>query len=446
MEIEVIPNTNLYEKDLKKFKMVRSNDGITHYYVTLKNNGGRCPCCGKYITKCKDLIKKKIIHNDKQIIHYSARRLKCYCGKTFYEENPFIENEEKKISNNLLKELLEFLKRYNHTFLEAAERFNLSVTKVIELFDTHVQIKRKALREVISIDEFYFSRHSKNGKYAFMILALNGEIIDILKSRKKSKLLDYFKYIPQSERDYVKYVTMDMNEAYKDVILRRFRNAIICIDSFHVMKLMNDELDRLRKKVMKRFEKDKKKSDEYHPLKHHKYVLFKEDLDENYHYSKYFHCLMNEVDYLNLILKIDPELTKVYQEIKRYYYFNHYWNEYSRDEALEYIKSFINDCFSSNITELINIASTLDNWKEYIANSFIPYTKSNGEIVRLSNGKIEGKNSYIKKMLKLANGYSNFDRFRNRAMYSENYYETYSEEKLPNTVKRIFPKKKDQLE
>ena len=446
MKIEVIPNTNLYEKDLKKFKMVRSNDGITHYYVTLKNNGGRCPCCGKYITKCKDLIKKKIIHNDKQIIHYSARRLKCYCGKTFYEENPFIEAKEKKISNNLLKELLEFLKRYNHTFLEAAQRFNLSVTKVIELFDTHVQIKRKALREVISIDEFYFSRHSKNGKYAFMILALNGEIIDILKSRKKSKLLDYFKYIPQSERDYVKYVTMDMNEVYKDVILRRFKNAIICIDSFHVIKMMNDELDRLRKKIMRRFEKDKKKSDEYHLLKHHKNVLFKEDLDEEYHYSKYFHCLMNEVDYLNLILKIDPELTKTYQEIKRYYYFNHYWNDYTPSDALEYINSIINEWFSLNNEYLNRIASTLDNWKIEIANSFIPYVRHNGEVVRLSNGKIEGKNSYIKKMLKLANGYSNFDRFRNRAMYCENYYETYSQEKLPNTVKRIFPKKKDQLE
>ena len=446
MEIEVIPNTNLYEKDCKEFKMIRKDSGETHYYVTLKNNGGRCPCCGKYTTKVFAYKNKKIIHDAKQIIYYSARRLKCECGKTFYEENPFVSKEETIVSNNLLKRILEELKRYNHTFLEVAERFNLSVNKVIELFDSHVQIKRKALREVISIDEFYFSRHSKNGKYAFMILALNGEIIDILKSRKKSKLLDYFKYIPQFERDRVKYVTMDMNDVYLDVIKRRFRNAIICIDSFHVIKMMNDELDKVRKKVMHRYEKNKKKSDEYHLLKHHKNVLFKEDLDEEYHYSKYFHCLMNEVDYLNLILKIDPVLTKVYQEIKRYYYFNHYWNEYSRDEALEYIKSFINDCFSSNITELINIASTLDNWKEYIANSFIPYTKSNGEIVRLSNGKIEGKNSYIKKMLKLANGYSNFDRFRNRAMYSENYYETYSEEKLPNTVKRIFPKKKDRLE
>ena len=445
MEIEVIPNTNLYEKDCKKFKMIRKDNDETHYYVTLKNNGGRCPWCGKYVTKCKDLIKKRIVHDNKQIIHYSARRLICECGKTFYEENPFIENKEKKISNNLLKELLEFLKRYNHTFLEAAERFNLSVTKVIELFDSHVQIKRKALREVISVDEFYFSRHSKISKYAFMILGLNGEIIDILKSRKKSYLLDYFKYIPIEERDRVKYVTMDMNDVYLDVIKRRFRNAIICIDSFHVMKDMNDELDRLRKDVMEKY-KDKKYSKEYHLLKHHNIVLFKENLDEEYHYSKFFHCLMNDIDYLNLILKIDPTLTKTYQEIKRYYYFNHYWNEYTPLEALNYINSLINEWFSLDNKHLIKIASTLNDWKEYIANSFIPYVRHNGETVRLSNGKIEGKNSYIKKMLKLANGYSNFDRFRNRAMYSENYYDTYSKEKLPNTIKRKFPKKKTDLD
>ena len=41
MEIEVIPNTNLYEKDCKKFKMIRKDSGETNYYVTLKNNGGR---------------------------------------------------------------------------------------------------------------------------------------------------------------------------------------------------------------------------------------------------------------------------------------------------------------------------------------------------------------------------------------------------------------------
>ena len=48
----------------------------------------------------------------------------------------------------------------------------------------------------------------------------------------------------------------------------------------------------------------------------------------------------------------------------------------------------------------------------------------------------------VEKMIALANGYSNFERFRNRAMYCENYFESYSKEKLPNTVKRTFPKKK----
>ena len=36
------------KKDCKKFKMVRKNDGKTDYYITLKNNGGRCPVCGKW--------------------------------------------------------------------------------------------------------------------------------------------------------------------------------------------------------------------------------------------------------------------------------------------------------------------------------------------------------------------------------------------------------------
>ncbi len=439
MEVELIPDTGVYEKDVKKFKLVRKDNGETHYYVTLKNNGGRCPICGKFTTKCKELKVKRIILAEKKIIHYSARRLKCECNKTFYEDNPFIK-DEKILSDNAIKLILKELKRYNHTFLEVAQRFNISVTKVIEIFDCHVQIKRKSLREVISVDEFYFSRRSKN-KYAFMILGLNGEILDILKSRKKAKLLDYFKYIPLSERDRVKYVTMDMNDIYKDVINRRFKDVTICIDSFHVIKMMNDELEKLRKKLTRKYENNKK-SNEYYLLKHKNYVLYKEELNENYHHSKHFHYLVNDLDYLNMILKIDDKLTNTYQEIRRYYYFNKYWYEYTKDEVLDYLSNYIDELFLSNNEYLINIASTLNNWKKEIANSFISYARNNGETTRLSNGRIEGKNSYIKKMLNLANGYSNFERFRNRAMYCENLYETHSVDKLPNKVKRIFPKKK----
>ena len=438
MEIEVIPNTGLYEKDCLSFRLVRVRD-VSHYYITLLNNGGHCPCCGAYVKKVKDYSLKRISHDKNQIIFYKARRLLCECKKTFYEDNPF-SKERKKLSDHLIRCILEDLKRYNHTYLETAQKYGISVTEVIEIFDRHVQIQRKSLREVISFDEFYFSRHSRN-KYAFMILGLNGEILDIVKSRHKSRLLDYFKYIPAKERQRVKYVTMDMYDNYREIVKRRFSNALIVIDSFHVMKHINEALDEVRLKVMRRFAENER-SDEYYLLKHKKYVLFKEGLSEELEHNSHFRLKMNEEDYLNRILKIDKDLTNAYQLAKRYYYFNHYWNEYSEEEALKYIDSFIDECFKLSLPSFEKLANTLDNWKKEIANSFIPYTKKNGEKVRLSNGRIEGKNSYIKKMIRLANGYCNFERFRNRAMYCENRYEKYSKEPIKHKVKRQFPKKK----
>ena len=47
-------------------------------------------------------------------------------------------------------------------------------------------------------------------------------------------------------------------------------------------------------------------------------------------------------------------------------------------------------------------------------------TTSNGSrktiTARITSGPVEGRNKYIKLLLKLANGYANFKRFRNRTM------------------------------
>ncbi len=440
MDTEIIPDTGICQKDCEMFRLVRKKD-VSFYYVKLNNQGGHCPYCGNYVKKVKEYKKKKIILDRDRIIIYEARRFICRCKKTFYEDNPF-SGERKKISDHLIKEILDFLKRYNHTYLETAQRYGISVTQVMDIFDSHVQVKRKSLREVISFDEFYFSRHSKN-KYAFLIMGLNGEILDILRSRHKNKLLDYFKYIPKAERDRVKYVTMDMYENYRVTVKRRLKKALIVIDSFHVMKHINEALDEVRLSVLRRYSKDQK-SDEYYLLKKKRYVLYKEDLDETLQFNNHFRMKMNDYDFLNMILKIDRDLTAAYELMKRYYYFNHYWYEYSKKEALAYIEKYIDECYLLDLVSFTELGNTLNNWKEEISNSFIPYKRRNGEMIRLSNGKIEGKNSYIKKMIRLANGYSNFERFRNRAMYCENYYETYSKEVLTNTVRRKFPKKEEE--
>ncbi len=70
---------------------------------------------------------------------------------------------------------------------------------------------------------------------------------------------------------------------------------------------------------------------------------------------------LNDFDCLNLFLKIDKDLTTAYELSKRYYYFNHYWNEYTRDEPLEYIERFIDECYLLNLESFKELGNTLNN-------------------------------------------------------------------------------------
>ena len=109
------------------------------------------------------------------------------------------------------------------------------------------------------------------------------------------------------------------------------------------------------------------------------------------------------------------------------------------------LKHFI----TSDIPEMISVGLTLSNWKEEILNSFYTITKTVTDkkgkkikkTVRVTSGPVEGRNKYLKIILKLANGYKNFGRFRNRAMYVLNVQEEPSNHRLPNNVKMIYKKK-----
>lgn len=85
----------------------------------------------------------------------------------------------------------------------------------------------------------------------------------------------------------------------------------------------------------------------------------------------------------------------------------------------------------SNIPEMQECAMALNNWKEELLNSFVSV---HGR--RLSNGPIEGKNTYIKKIISNANGMNNFTQARNKFIYSQNQYERHSISEHKTKVKR----------
>ncbi|MCB6602918.1 transposase, partial [Erysipelatoclostridium ramosum] len=90
------------------------------------------------------------------------------------------------------------------------------------------------------------------------------ELIDMLPERKKYSLLSYFEKIPVSEKSNVRYFIMDMYAVYRDVVHFRFPRANIAVDSFHVVKNINDALNAVRIRIMKGYDS---KSIEYYLLK-----------------------------------------------------------------------------------------------------------------------------------------------------------------------------------
>lgn len=394
---------------------------VVYKEVRLKNRGCRCEC-GTFHTNVKEYRTKKIIHSiyahQKCVLIYHHRRFICpKCGATHMELNPF-SSDHNHVSDKTILNILTDLKRYNTTFNEAAENNNISVMEVIKLFDKYCQMDRLFLPKVMCMDEIYFSRKRRK-KYVLVLLNFhNRAIIDVLKDRDKHTISAYLSRIPREEKANVRYVAIDMSDNYRDIIRFRLPDAIIIADSFHVMKHMAEALDDVRLRIMRRFSDDKK-SDEYYLLKYRNELLFSTDLDFNRKMNKHFQRYISQDQMVSMMTSIDLDLYKAHQLYHAYKTFNDSSFSDLKD-AEAHLLEIINDFRVSGVREFEELASTLINWKQEIVNSFCFY---NGQ--RVSNGPAEGRNSYIKKILKLANGYSNFYRFRNRIIYSLNRYSTH---------------------
>ena len=411
----------------EEFELLREfeKSGIIYTEVRLKNRGHICQNCRTFHTKVKEYRTKKIVHSvyahQKCIILYRQRRFICpKCGTTCMEKNPFISNEDSRISDQTVENILQDLKRYNNTFTSTAERYGLTTRGIMKIFDRHCQMERNPLPRVMCIDEIYFSRVRKK-KYVLVLLNFfNRAIIDVLKDRDKHTIAAYLSSIPREERNRVEFVSIDMNDNYRDVLNTYLRNAVIIADSFHVVKRVNKVLDDQRKKVMRRFE-NQKSSDEYYLLKYRDELLFAGSLSYERKMNRHFRYYISENEMLGMMLKIDPELKQSYDFVQKYISFNN--RDYQGDlvRVRNDLEELINDYRISGIEAFYDLSVTLDYWKEEIIASF---SLVKGK--RVSNGPIEGRNSLIKKILRLANGYTNFQRFRNRIMYSLNKLATHN--------------------
>lgn len=463
---DVLKLFNIKESQVEEFKISSEKDEL-HVQITLNRGDCSCPMCRSEEIKVKGYKIKKVRHSVLAhapcIIDYKQRRFECKnCGKTFNEENPFTFPGEK-VSVTTVFLVLKDLRDPNETFTSVANRYFLSPTTVQRIFDAHVNIPRKKLTKYLVMDETY-SFHSSQGDYVYVLMDFETlAIIDILPTRKKDDLQNYFSKIPKDERDQVRMTSSDMWETYRSVSKQFFPNSKHVVDTFHLKAELSRKLQDVRIRVMKDNYVKKKKPEEikamspqeqeeyehkiinYYLLKKFKWMFYKRPDDKCFDpnnekkYNKVFKRYLNYYEIYYMILDIDDELREAVALQECLYAF---FRKNDLKTAAKALKELITNFHASQVKEMNDFANTLANWKQEILNYFEPVqigeefiidddlNNAETELIknfiaknrqkktrRMNSSVIENRNRIIQSIKCCANGYSNWSRFRNRVLY-----------------------------
>ncbi len=362
-------------------------------FIEMPVNEHRCPHCGNSTTYIKDYrlqtVRDLVVLGKPLIVTIRKRRYVCqHCNATFTEENPYIKRYCHFPNRLYIESLTESFRL--QSFTSVAKRLGVSVTSIIRWFDK-LNCPHPKLPECIAIDEF---RGNAGGEKFQCNVAdpVKHQVIDILPSRNTEDLCKHFLKYPYKERAEVKKIVMDLSTLFRSVAKTMFPEAKIVADKFHVIRVVINSLENVRKRIQKEFHETKRKW-----FKRSRYLLLKPE----------YKLTDEDKTELARMLNSSYDLEKAYVLKERFY---EVFRKQTRTEAKKELGNWLLLAADLSLPEFRHCITTFSNWKTEIANII-------GE--RVSNGFIEGSNNKIKVLKRISYGVRNFDRFRNRILYLE---------------------------
>ena len=152
---------------------------------------------------------------------------------------------------NMTERLVKFIEQrcLKETFAALSREVGIDDKTIRHVFDDYVAAKKQEVHfstpEVLGIDELKIV-----GENRCMLTNIEKlSVFDLLSSRKKSELMTYMGSLP--DKNNVKVVVMDMWNPYKQVSQSIFPEIPIVADKFHVTRMANEALERVRKAIRK---------------------------------------------------------------------------------------------------------------------------------------------------------------------------------------------------
>lgn len=408
----------------------RGCGGRRQLVITIKRKDAVCPDCGsakaKYYKAGVRLIQCQGFGRLKAFVEVAVHHIYCpECRSMSYEHLEFLTNPRARVTRAFEKELV--AERRRMSISDVAEVFGVSRRTVREAEVRALELKYRSvpLKGVrrIGIDEVYVFHEERGGRqFVTVVRDLDtGRVLNVSRGKGEDALRMFASRLRRSGvAAEVECVTMDMANAFANFAEHNLPNALVVFDHFHVVKMVNDIINKIRraamakinaetrqalmaldlskeerevvarleKKIKDRQEKAKKvlKGNMKLPL------MNKEDLEKDPKAKAKLDKMLEEYSDLGKAYLLKEELRSIYANAK------------APLEAKALLEAWIAKARASDVRHLETMANTMEKNLEGV----LGFWKFPGA----TNAKTEGFNNKIRWLVKQAYGYRDWHYFR----------------------------------
>ena len=388
-----MPVNLYYTQKVRGFQQEKVKYSKENVEIHLKRTKHQCPYCGSSAVTVEPLRRRRIrgepLGSCRQVVlELTVHRLYCHsCRHREIEHIPFLSHPKARLTKALERTILEL--RQHMSIQALANFYNIGWHTIKELEKKHLQKKFSRIQtahiKAIGIDEIHIGKGMQNQQYLTIVRDLqSGSVIHVGEGKGISALAGALKKLKKSK---LRIVTMDMANAYYSWISENFPQAHIVFDHFHLIKLMNDKLDLVRRRITAKMDDLQRKQ-----LKGLRFIFLRnnEDLPEDA--RRILKNMRGDFQELGDAYMFKEALRSIYRQAKDSYHARiafHRWCKLAEE---------------TGIPELKTMARTIRNKLDGIVTYWT--------FRRISNAKMEGFNNKIRWLIKQAYGFRDREYFK----------------------------------
>lgn len=354
-----------------------------------------CPCCGSHSVIKYGTIERELrslpIGSKLTFLQVRGQRYQCKdCKKVWLSPIPFTHGNVS-YTFRLSRYVIDLL-REGMTIEDVANHLGMSWATIKDIhkkyLHNHYAYPNISQVKHIGIDEF---STKKGHVYKTIVVDLDSGHIIYVGDGKGKEALDKFWKKVRRQGAVIEVVTSDLSAAYIASVMENAPDAVHVYDHFHVVKLVNDAVDNVRRKLWhQETDVGKRKI-----IKGARWMLLyrgKDIMDRKFK-TRLDNILATNKDLMTAYyLKEDLELI---------------WQRPNKEEAGRQLEYWCQNAIESKLPDMIKVANSI---KAYRSGILAWYD------CHISNAMVEGTNTKIKLMKRKAYGYRDDEYFKLRLL------------------------------